>query len=227
MIVSKVIKRAFRLLRVIDAHEEPSPDMQSDALDALNAMLASWSSQPQAIYAPALVSHTLTASVASYTWGASGAINSARPVEIKAAYVNDGAVDHILNVRAIKDYATIPLKTTPGIPGECVLRPSYPLATVYLFPVPDSGYTFKAEVLQPFTTYALSDDMALPLEYEDPITYQLALRIGPEYGEVPQAVAALAADMLRVLKRQYAKPVPVAKSSPFYVRRNDDIDGGM
>jgi hypothetical protein len=132
-----------------------------------------------------------------------------------------------LQIKAIRDYAQHSLKAVGGIPFELTLRTSYPLATAYLFPVPDGAYTFKAEVLQPFSSYTATEDMGLPPEFEDPITYQLAVRLGPEYGGVPQDVAALAADMLRLLKRQYAKPVPAVSSSPFYARRYDDIDGGF
>lgn len=226
MIVSKVIRRALRLLKAIDSNEEPSAQEQADALEALNAMLASWSSQPQAIYAPVLVSHTLVAGTLSYTWGTGGDINSPRPVEIRSAYVSDGTTDYPVFIRAIEDYAKIELKSMGGIPCEAFIRPSYPLATLYLHPVATETLTFKADVLQPFSTYAAADDFGLPAEFTDPITYQLAVRMGPEYRGVPQDVAALADHLFRSLKRQYSKPVPSVSSSPFSTRRYFDIQGG-
>jgi hypothetical protein len=177
-------------------------------------MLAAWSSQPQAIYAPTLVEKTLVAGTAAYTWGTAGDINSARPVSVERAYVRVNDTDYPVEVRDIEEYAHVSNKGYEGIPERVYIRHGYPLATAYFYPVPQEAYAFKAETLQPFSTYAAADDLGLPTEFSDPITYQLAVRIGPEFSSVPSDVAALAGMMLDALKRQYAQPVPVVQTNP-------------
>jgi hypothetical protein len=85
-------------------------------------------------------------------------------------------------------------------------EPSYPLGRIFMYPVP-SGGQLHITTWTPLTSFAASDDVALPPGYQEAITYQLAARLAPEYGvQVPPAVAMLAkaakADIKRVNFRQ-------------------------
>jgi len=198
---SQIIRRALRLSGVLASGETPSANEQADALEALNAMLDAWRNESLMVYALRTESLTLTGA-ASYTIGAGGNLNTARPVKIEQAYWRSGDIDYPVRLADAKAYAGIADKTTQSQPDWLYYEPSYPLGTLYLYPIPASG-TLKLITWVPLSEITVvSDELALPPGYLEAITYQLAARIAVEYDRpVPPDVVAIGSAAKKDIKR--------------------------
>lgn len=181
-----LIKRALRLVRALGTGETPSADQAADGLTALNALLDSWAISRLYVYTVIDTTKVLTAGTGSYTVGAGGSINMTRPEEVtNGCYVSDGATDYpTLGVLDDVSWSGISYKSQQSGPPQYIyLRQALPLATVYLWPVPDKAYTLHFmtwQRLQSFT--ALTDALTLPSGYEQAIVPSLAEVLAPEYG---------------------------------------------
>lgn len=211
-----MIKRSLRLVRAIGKGEIPDADESVDALAALNAMMDSWAAQRMFVYSVTESTKVLTAGTASYTMGASGSINATRPDRLtNGCYIESGSTDYPLEPISEVDYSRITDKDTRGIPSQIYLRQAVPLATLYLYPAPDSAYTLHVMAwarVQSFAT--LPTAMTLPSGYEEAIVYSLAERIAPEYGlPADPSVAALASRARNALVANNAQRMRLSPSA--------------
>ena len=193
---SDVIRRALRIIGAIAGGETPSSTEEADALQVLNAMLDSWNTKSLAVYALRDESLTLTGA-ASYTIGMGGDLNTARPVKIEAAYTRLSSIDYHVEQASADAWYQLAAKSTIGtVPEWLYYEPSYPLGTLYLYPKPTTG-VLHLVTRAPFAAYSAADSLVLPPGYQDAITYNLAIRLAPEYGRpVTPEVAAIARDAL-------------------------------
>lgn len=198
---SAIIRRALRLIGAIAAGETPSANEQADALEALNAMLDSWRTSSLSVYALRDETLTLTGA-ASYTIGTGGALNTTRPVRIASAYERIGTTDYPVRIASAAAWYELAAKSTTSDVAEWLYyESSYPLGTLYLWPKPTTGVLHLVTWV-PLTSYAAANDVALPPGYQDAITYNLAVRMAPEYGRpVTPELAAIARDALSRLER--------------------------
>lgn len=198
MYVSDIISSALRKIGGLSSGETIETTRQAEALLALKVMLRSWGAIGLNIFATAKESHVLTGGVGSYTWGVGGAINTARPNQVIGAYILEGGTtSYPVDIIAEGVYRDISAKSTTGIPTSLFLHTDYPLATVYLYPVPDSAYTIYLDSYKPFTEVGsfnlVTDQIVFPSYYEEAIIYNLAIRLAPEYGKnVSTEVGAIA-----------------------------------
>ncbi len=207
MTLLELIKGTFRDLGIIAAGEIPGDDMVQDALQYLNSLVGHWNAtMGLTVYAITEESLTLTIGAASRTWGTGGNFNTARPSTILGGYVNDGATDFPLEIIGPDRYASFSDKTSSGRPQYIYPLYTYPLATVYFYPTPDSAYTFHANSLKAFMEFAsLTASLGLPREYERVLRSNLAVEIAPQYEKVPSPViASIAASSLRALRNKVA-----------------------
>ena len=132
-----LVDRSLRLIKVIGAGQSPTASESADALIALNSMLDSWKNDKLMAYAVSDVSKVMTVADASYTIGATGDINTARPVAIEDAYMTIDGKDYPVKVCSDKDWFGITDKTVTGDLVECVwYNPTMPLGTINVYPVP-------------------------------------------------------------------------------------------
>lgn len=198
MLVSAVLNASARKLAVIASGETLSTAEYADALIALQGMLRSWAAEKINVFSSVRETHTLVAGTASYTWGSGGNINTARPNQVLSAYVTDSSgTSHGVEIIGSSKYNAISIKTTQDRPYMLYPVYNYPLATIYLYPVPSSAETLNLESIKPFTETssfsAISDTLALPLNYEEAVIYNLAVRLAPEFGVIaPAEVVAIA-----------------------------------
>lgn len=227
MTVSDLLKRSYRLARVTDSGETLEASLQTDGLSALNSMLASWSAEHNAIFAPTTVTHALVSGTASYTVGSSATIDTPRPKRILTAFARLNNIDYPIEIIANKDYQKEAYKTSPGTPDYIYLEGTYPNATITLYPVPDQAYVLHLKLWSPLSSYsAVTASLGLPEEYEDALAYNLAIRLAAESGTDPSMTVALMAQQTRdVLKRLNAYPVPRAVSDPLRKGRRSNILG--
>jgi hypothetical protein len=90
----ELIKSSLRLIGAIGTSEVPTADEFTDALNALNDLLETWSTQNLAVYGSADVTFNTVAGTATYTIGPTGAWVTDRPVRINDAPIcTFGGVD--------------------------------------------------------------------------------------------------------------------------------------
>lgn len=221
---SDIIRRSLRIIGAIAGGETPSATEQADALQVLNAMLDSWNTESLAVYALRDEVLTLTGA-ASYTIGAGGALNTARPVKIEVAYERIGDADYHVSLASADAWYRLAAKSTTGDVAEWLYyEPSYPLGTIYLYPRPTTGVLHLVTRV-PLAAYAASDTLALPPGYQDAVAFHLAIRLAPEYGRpVTPELAALARSAKDAIQRANFR-VPLM-STGLGVGRKSDIRSG-
>jgi len=229
MTVNDAIKRALRLLGVLDPQVEPEAGMVAEALIALNGMLASWSAQQNAIYAPTDKTFSTVAGTSSYTIGSGATIDVTRPKNIMVAWIRESDdTDYPLEIIAMENYTSIVDKTVSSRPTQLYHERSYPTGTIYLYYEPDKVYTVHMKLWAAFTIYTTTtESLALPLEYEDAICSNLAIRLAPEYQtSIRQELALMASDSFNTVKNLNAQPIPQIISDPFRVPTKTNIYDG-
>jgi len=213
--VKQVIKRSLRLIQAIDAHNEPGGDEVNDALFALNGLLASWVTAKFVPYTTDRTTHTLTPGTAAYTIGPSGDINITRPSLIDSITLTRSGIDYEIRIVSRTDYNREPKKDTQGLPFICWFEPGLTTGTLTLWPVPDSADTLTIDYQAPISAYTSADsDLNLPPEFDEALTYNLAVSLAAEYGvEASPTVHGRAADLLRKLKRHHSQPTETANAN--------------
>lgn len=209
-----LIKRAMRLAKVIGKGEAPDPDESTDGLEALNAMLDSWSTERLFVYAIRDESFTWAASAASRTVGSGGNFSTDRPVRVDgSSYFTVNSVDLPITLINSDAYSALQSKTTEGNPEWLYVDyTSSSLVTLYAYPVPSAAMTFRLRtwrLLQSFS--ALTDVVALPPGYKRAIEFSLAEEFGPEFGaDVPASVSGIALRARASIKRINSPTVVMA-----------------
>ncbi len=216
--VSTILDRTMRILGVLEAGATATADEVTYGLLALNSMLMGWAATEFGLYVPANVSHSVPPGTGSLTIGSGADIDTTRPRKIFDSYIRDSAgQDHVLPVKSLEEYGRIGDKDRTGRPRAIYPRKGYADWTIYFDRVTDATYTLKLELLQAFTSYtAGSDDLALPEEYEEAITYNLAIRLAPEFGApIPGEVGSIARKSFDIIRNNNAQPVPATPPLPF------------
>ena len=198
MLVSTLLEASLRKIGAMSSGETIEPTRQAEALSALQSMLRSWGGMSNNVFASVKEAIPLVIDKSLYTWGVGGDIDSLRPHKILGAYILDNeGVTHPVDIISEGRYRSITMKTLGSRPYILYFHPSYALAEVYLYPVPIAAESLYIDSYKPFVETAsfalVTDTLVFPCNYEEPIIYNLALRLAPEYGRtVPPAVALIA-----------------------------------
>jgi hypothetical protein len=220
MLVSALIGSSLRKIGALSSGETIETTRQAEALSALQLMLRSWGVVNNNIFASIKESKVLTSGTASYTWGSGGDIYTLRPSQIIGTYILDSSgVTHPVDLITESQYRSISVKTTSGRPNSLLFYTSYPLATISLYPVPDSSDTLYLDSYKQFTETGsfglVTDTLVFPSYYEEPIVYNLAIRLAPEYGKsVSAEVATIAKSSLDIITNLNAS----ARVEPIYLQ---------
>lgn len=208
--VDNIILGALRQLKVKESGENLSAAAAADGLIALNDLIELCNLQPLMQLAKVKLTQTLTASDATYTFGASGD-NSTRPLEIHSAYIRSGNVDYPVRVLGNEEYSLIAFKTiTSTYPYNLYYRAAYPQGVVNLYPVPSTANVLHLEVRAALSTYSAgSDSVDLAPAYIKYFKSQLAIDISPEYKDPSPVVYESAREAKAWIKRTNAIDKPV------------------
>lgn len=209
-----IIKKSLQKIGTLTKGENPSSDEANDALDSLNALIASWSNFSENIYSRTLETFNLT-SAATYSIGAGQTFNTTRPIQIVDAYVTSGGIDYPLTIINQEQFDPVAMKTTQGIPQYLIYNNAYPYGTITLYYVPSGVNSITLLSEKPITGFATLDTaMSLPDGWERALVYNLALELAPEYAQQPDAsVAAIASQSLGAIKLAVIRSRPI-NSSP-------------
>jgi hypothetical protein len=179
-----MIKRAMRLSGNLGVGESLDASEGEDGLTALNAMLDSWANDKLFVHVLTLDDITLIPNTAAYTVGPTGGTVTARPVNIDSAtYALIDGISYPLAILTTAEYGQITLKTTTSpIPEGVWYNPTYPDATITIYPVPSATGTLKLWSVKQMQSFAsLTATLTLPPGYEDAIVFSLAEVFGLEF----------------------------------------------
>jgi hypothetical protein len=181
-----IIESALRKISVLGTGSSLDATEGADALATLNNLLSTWSVEGNLVYNTTTETLSLTGGDGEYTIGSGGDFNTARPRRIISAFVTEGTTDYPLTIYSADQYASIPQKSTTGIPRVLWYDDNYPLANIRLYSVPDGVTSLTLYSEKELTSFAaLSTTYAMPAEYEAALAYNLAVWIAPEYEREP------------------------------------------
>lgn len=217
-----MIKRAYGILGDIAPHEDLTADQAATGLEALNTMLDSHSIMRNAIYEINQTTFTWPSGTTTRTIGSGGDFDTLRPNRIEdGTYFQDSnniayPVDIIRNREV---YDGIYDKTvTSSYPEMLMYDTSYPLGTLYAWPVPDQSLTLYLNQWNPLQVFeTLTETLALPPGYRRMIVFNLAVELEAETGlPCPKKAVGIAASSLRAVKRNNNIPI-LSNTDVFYV----------
>lgn len=224
--VRDLIRASLLDLGAIASSEAMTADEAADGLRALNLLLESWRLESLLIYAIDILSKVLTGAT-SYTWGTGGDIDSPRPIHLSRASLRlatSPTLDYPLQLLTDEEYEGIALKSQPSTIATAIyVDRAFPLANVFLWPVPTAGATLLLYPWHPLTSFAgLSTTVALPPGYERALQKHLALELSPQYRDctISPTLANQAIDSKAWLKTANARPRYLTLPSALGVRRN-------
>jgi hypothetical protein len=230
--VGDIVNAALRESGAIGVGQTPTGDDLSDAQARLQWMLQQWERKRWLIYH--LVSFSIVSTGAqSYSVGPGGALNtqpsafnnqfnsafgsnqarSVRPARIESAFLRQivqsqpNQIDYPLErLESMEDYNLIRLKQLQSFPSWFFYDPSWPLGTIYPWPVPQPAiYELHISILEQlpigFATQAIP--INLPYEYYAAMYLNLAIRLKSKYGmrlDPGDPLVSLAKDSLNVLR---------------------------
>lgn len=201
MVTGDLIRAAMRKITTYASGENPTANELADGLSALQLMLRSWASRNLLVMATTAESVTLPASTLTLSWGADGDIDTTRPHRLVSGEVYEDSLAYPLELLSEGKYNRITDKSITERPTCMVYRPTYPLASLVLYPIPDKEYIAIITSFKPFTETSSFDNLdstiLLPPNYEEAVVYNLAIRLASEYGvAIPTEIAVLASGLL-------------------------------
>lgn len=181
-----LITGAMRLIGVLAVGETPTADEADGALDALNDVLETWSTENLAVYGSSNATFNTVGGQAVYTIGPGGSWNADRPQDINDAYCTVQGVDFPVGIWGQEEYNSVGLKTMQQPIIERLLYVNEnPLGKVTLFPVPSQAIPITLTMNRILTSVpTLATTMVLPPGYMLAIKHALAILLAPDYGRI-------------------------------------------
>jgi hypothetical protein len=196
-------------LGVLAAGETPTADDMTNALRAMNRLIDQWAAERLQIYSPSVeTTWNIVPGTQTYTVGAGGTVNVARPVFLNDVRFRNTATSPVVEfaMRRLSDeeWINIPIKTlTSTLPVEYYYTPTYPLGTLRLYPVPTmttlTGVLYAPEAVSEIAN--ITTTITLPPGYRRMIVKNLAVEMAPSYQrDVQREIASAADQSKRVVK---------------------------
>lgn len=206
--VRAICTEALELIGAYGAGEDPNEDDIQAAFKAFTQVREQWSNER--LLHPTQVFQTFSwpSGVVSRTIGTAGNFTTSfgKPSSVEQAFVrdssnNDYSLKQITNI----EYQEIVIKSlSTSIPG--FLRydrgAANTVGTLYLWPVPSQDLTLGLTSIQNLLVYGINDTFIDPAGYQEAITYAVAIRLCPKFGQqVPPALAQIAQESKAAIKR--------------------------
>lgn len=190
MNIRELLKSTLRTIGVINPHQVPTNNELTDTLEAMNIMLENWMMDGLMVVALTEENFSLAVDINEYTIGAGGTFNTARPYDIKSAYIRSGTIDYPIEILTQVEFNDIVLKETTGMPYKLNYLPESPLGTVRVFFTPDSTYDLHIQTQKPLSEITdLDAEITFEDGYRAAIKWNLALEVSPEWNvELSQIV---------------------------------------
>jgi hypothetical protein len=186
-----IIQLALKVSGVLSIGQAVSAEDENDCFNLMNMMLGQWNRKRWLV--PYLMDIAYQADGSqSYTVGVGGQFNLTQRIDqIEYAYVRQllptnnltGQVDYPLDViESYEDYASLSLKSLVSFPSGIFFDSAYPLGNLFVYPIPNDNFEIHIIVKSDLVAFAnLTDPIILPLEYQEPLVFNLAARLRPLY----------------------------------------------
>lgn len=202
------ITGALRLINVIGDAEEPTGTQLQTGLFSLQEMIDHWNADDQKIFTTSFFTCPVIGGKQFYTVGPGADIDvSVRPASIHSAavtYTNNSSlpVDLPLTILNPNEWLAIRSKQSPSvIPRFIFLDGNFPIANLYVWPLPNSSSTLNLTLNMPLGLLEVDSAISLPPSYRMALRFNLAVALAPEYGqEASPTVQAKAIDSMRILQ---------------------------
>ena len=180
-----LVKRSLRMVGAYTSTDLPRPEQMTDACSILNMMLKAWQIEGFQ-WLRQFVTIPLVAAQNSYQLGPATPVPMDRPTHIFSATRKATSGSEIpLTALTRNDWMAIPNKTTKATPVQYYYDPFTINGTLYVWPTPPVGTTDQIVIDCDRELDIMNDslnDFDFPPQWFEPITYNLAARIAPEYG---------------------------------------------
>lgn len=194
----QVITAALRKLGVLASGVSPTTSQVNDASDALNALVKAFQADGMPLWKVASQTFSTVQGTSSYTVGPSQTIDCPKPLKIiQALYTPSGGVNMPMNIYTRYDFNNLPQGTTyQGTPINFYYQPLRTTGTITLWPTPsDSTSTITFHYQSMYEDMdAAANDFDFPSEWIQPLIYNLAWSLAPEFGLPKLERDALAAE---------------------------------
>lgn len=210
MTAQDLIRASLRLIGAIATGETPSASELSDAKEALNGLLESWSTQNLAVSKYSREIFTLIPSQSRYTVGPLADFDTTRPVKVIGLNSLDSDVETPIEILNIQQYAELQSKTsTNNLVSKAYIEGDAPLEAINFYPVPSDAKDVVMYSQKLITEIDdVTDELGLPPGYERALKYNLAVDLAPEFGRpINQTVFNIAEKSLANIKRRNTKPL--------------------
>jgi hypothetical protein len=221
-----IINGSLRLIGQLAEGEVPSADTAQDALNAMNQMIDSWSTERLAVFATQEQVFIWPTSAATRTLGPTGDFVGERPIKVDdSTYFKDSTSGLSFGIKLInqQQYNAIALKTvTSTYPQVMWVNETYPNIEMTIYPVPFKALEWHIVSVQPLSSAAtLATDLSFPPGYLRAFRYNLACELAPEFGVEPSPqVQRIAMTSKRDLKRINNPDDVMAIPYPLIARRH-------
>ena len=209
----QVIDGALRKIRVLPSGGTATTNQFSDALQALNIMAQAWRPKGLKSWSRNSQTVTLVADQASYTIGPGGNVDIPRPIRVADGYVTTSdSQDVPLNIISKEEYYELSSKAAEGVPNQLYIDAQAPLMVVYTWPIIGvTGYTMTLDLLKKTQDFSVTGNTPdYPSEWFEALVYNLAIRLGPEFGKtVSQEVKEVAGSSLLIAESADFQPTSV------------------
>ncbi len=194
---TQIITRALRIVNAIGQGETPDADALTDAVPALNDLIAEWNTDGMPQWNLELYTCTpLVLATADYDIGTGLAFNFPAPLKIIQAYLHDTLTDNDTPLLLIdrQRYLLMGNKTASGVPNQlfyqtpkAIQATGETVGTLTLYPVPDAYTVANKELVilaqKPFDDMDLaSDTIDFPPYWINALVWGLASMLSYEYG---------------------------------------------
>lgn len=190
----------------INGIKSPKAADDARALRFFQNMLSSWSAEGLIVPNFVTENFTLTTGQAIYTIGVSGSpdLDTARPLRIVNAWFRVGTFDYYIDVDMTKtEYSKITSKDLEVRPHRLYYDPQYPNAKIKFDTECDTTHDFYMVSEKALTDVAaVSDTLSLPLEINEALVFNLALRLkDPHSNDLSNDVRKIAHDSKEIVER--------------------------
>lgn len=231
MTVLDLIHSSLRLIGQLGPGRKASTSETTDALLILNSMLDSWGTEGLTVFQTGRDVYSWTAEAASKTIGPGGDFSTTEPLAIGAEF---GYLETTLNreipLEALTEdkWRKIEHKSRAGFPEGIHNNKAYPVATLYLWPIPPAAGSL---IVYPWLTLSefnnLAQVVSFPRGYADAIRYNLAIHLGEEWGRpVSGRVERMAANKLGVVKSRNLEAIESGVDPALVAPRRGSINYG-
>lgn len=226
-----LIKGALRKINSYQSGEQLAPEDANDALEVLNDLLDSWSTDHAFVFASPENVFNFTANKYQYSIGQGGYFQAdnagagvQRPLRITSAYTRFSGLDFTIDVTLDENtYNSILLKNQPAPwPLVCWYNPTYPLGLLNFYPAPSDNGELHLFSDQIFTNFvSLTQGVSLPQGYSRAIKWALAKELAAEFGfPITDAVEKNSREAVNMIKSLNQVPTPVSRLDDALSRGN-------